>query len=54
MFVFVEMVENKKYYIYMNGCEVFKFVVCVMGIVMDEVLCKVGLECMDVDLFVFY
>ncbi|MFS0869761.1 beta-ketoacyl-ACP synthase III [Paenibacillus xylanilyticus] len=47
-----ETVENKKHYIYMNGREVFKFAVRVMGTATDEVLRKAGLERTDVDLFV--
>lgn len=48
----VETVENKKHYIYMNGREVFKFAVRVMGTATIEVLRKAGLERTDVDLFV--
>ncbi|MEC0128778.1 MULTISPECIES: beta-ketoacyl-ACP synthase III [Paenibacillus] len=48
----VETVENKKHYIYMNGREVFKFAVRVMGTATVEVLRKAGLERTDVDLFV--
>ncbi|MBE7679310.1 MULTISPECIES: beta-ketoacyl-ACP synthase III [Paenibacillus] len=47
-----ETVENKKHYIYMNGREVFKFAVRVMGTATDEVLRKAELERTDVDLFV--
>ncbi|MGF9695520.1 beta-ketoacyl-ACP synthase III [Paenibacillus sp. MABNR03] len=47
-----ETVENKKHYIYMNGREVFKFAVRVMGTATDEVLRKAGLGRTDVDLFV--
>ncbi|WP_127536287.1 beta-ketoacyl-ACP synthase III [Paenibacillus illinoisensis] len=47
-----ETVENKKHYIYMNGREVFKFAVRVMGTATDEVLRKAALERTDVDLFV--
>ncbi|WP_336779608.1 beta-ketoacyl-ACP synthase III [Paenibacillus illinoisensis] len=47
-----ETVENKKHYIYMNGREVFKFAVRVMGTATDEVLRKASLERTDVDLFV--
>ncbi|MCG7382603.1 MULTISPECIES: beta-ketoacyl-ACP synthase III [unclassified Paenibacillus] len=47
-----ETVENKKHYIYMNGREVFKFAVRVMGTATDEVLRKAGMERTDVDLFV--
>lgn len=48
----VDTVENKKHYIYMNGREVFKFAVRVMGTATVEVLRKAGLERTDVDLFV--
>lgn len=48
----IETVENKKHYIYMNGREVFKFAVRVMGTATVEVLRKAGLERTDVDLFV--
>ncbi|GAS80976.1 beta-ketoacyl-ACP synthase III [Paenibacillus amylolyticus] len=48
----VETVENKKHYIYMNGREVFKFAVRVMGMATIEVLRKAGMERTDVDLFV--
>ncbi|OMF17286.1 3-oxoacyl-ACP synthase [Paenibacillus amylolyticus] len=48
----VETVENKKHYIYMNGREVFKFAVRVMGTATIEVLRKAGMERTDVDLFV--
>ncbi|MGN7412195.1 beta-ketoacyl-ACP synthase III [Paenibacillus sp. SAF-068] len=47
-----ETVENKKHYIYMNGREVFKFAVRVMGTATVEVLRKAGMERTDVDLFV--
>ncbi|NUU76396.1 beta-ketoacyl-ACP synthase III [Paenibacillus xylanilyticus] len=47
-----ETVENKKHYIYMNGREVFKFAVRVMGTATVEVLRKAGLDRTDVDLFV--
>lgn len=47
-----ETVENRKHYIYMNGREVFKFAVRVMGTATDEVLRKAGMERTDVDLFV--
>jgi len=47
-----ETVENKKHYIYMNGREVFKFAVRVMGTATIEVLRKAGMERTDVDLFV--
>lgn len=47
-----ETIENKKHYIYMNGREVFKFAVRVMGTATIEVLRKAGLDRTDVDLFV--
>ncbi|WP_458462815.1 beta-ketoacyl-ACP synthase III [Paenibacillus sp.] len=47
-----ETVKNKKHYIYMNGREVFKFAVRVMGTATIEVLRKAGMERTDVDLFV--
>ncbi|MCG7376974.1 ketoacyl-ACP synthase III [Paenibacillus sp. ACRSA] len=47
-----ETIENKKHYIYMNGREVFKFAVRVMGTATLEVLNKAGLDRSDVDLFV--
>ncbi|MEK4525965.1 MULTISPECIES: beta-ketoacyl-ACP synthase III [Paenibacillus] len=47
-----ETVENKKHYINMNGREVFKFAVRVMGTATIEVLRKAGMERTDVDLFV--
>ncbi|PYE52239.1 ketoacyl-ACP synthase III [Paenibacillus barcinonensis] len=47
-----ETVENKKHYIYMNGREVFKFAVRVMGTATIEVLRKAGMDRSDVDLFV--
>ncbi|WP_440118792.1 beta-ketoacyl-ACP synthase III [Paenibacillus sp. QZ-Y1] len=47
-----ETVANKKHYIYMNGREVFKFAVRVMGTATVEVLRKAGLDRTDVDLFV--
>ncbi|MGE6573720.1 beta-ketoacyl-ACP synthase III [Paenibacillus xylanexedens] len=47
-----ETVEDKKHYIQMNGREVFKFAVRVMGTATIEVLRKAGMERTDVDLFV--
>jgi len=47
-----ETIENKKHYIYMNGREVFKFAVRVMGTATIEVLRKAGMDRTDVDLFV--
>ncbi|MFC3746708.1 beta-ketoacyl-ACP synthase III [Paenibacillus sp. GCM10012306] len=45
-------VEDKKHYIYMNGREVFKFAVRIMGTATERVLTKAGLSKEDVDLFV--
>ncbi|WP_138496574.1 beta-ketoacyl-ACP synthase III [Paenibacillus pinistramenti] len=47
-----ETVKNGKHYIYMNGREVFKFAVRVMGTATDEVLRKAGFTKEDIDLFV--
>lgn len=47
-----ETVDNKKHYIYMNGREVFKFAVRVMGTATEKVLEKAGLDKTDIDLFV--
>ncbi|MEN1985009.1 beta-ketoacyl-ACP synthase III [Paenibacillus hubeiensis] len=47
-----ETIENKQHYIYMNGREVFKFAVRVMGTATVDVLEKAGLDRTDVDLFV--
>ncbi|GAK38557.1 3-oxoacyl- synthase III [Paenibacillus sp. TCA20] len=43
---------NKQHYIYMNGREVFKFAVRVMGTATIDVLDKAGLTKEDVDLFI--
>ncbi|WP_179035643.1 beta-ketoacyl-ACP synthase III [Paenibacillus sp. URB8-2] len=48
----VETVEGKKHFIYMNGREVFKFAVRVMGAATEKVLGKAGLTKEDIDLFV--
>ncbi|WP_156130445.1 beta-ketoacyl-ACP synthase III [Paenibacillus durus] len=48
----VETVEGKKHFIYMNGREVFKFAVRVMGTATEKVLGKAGLTKEDIDLFV--
>ncbi|NGM84029.1 ketoacyl-ACP synthase III [Paenibacillus sp. 7124] len=48
----VETVEGKKHFIYMNGREVFKFAVRVMGTATEKVLNKAGLTKEDIDLFV--
>ncbi|MFE4711535.1 MULTISPECIES: beta-ketoacyl-ACP synthase III [Paenibacillus] len=45
-------VEDKKHFIYMNGREVFKFAVRIMGTATERVLTKAGLAKEDVDLFV--
>ncbi|MET3207657.1 UNVERIFIED_CONTAM: 3-oxoacyl-[acyl-carrier-protein] synthase-3 [Paenibacillus sp. PvR008] len=47
-----DTVENKQHYIYMNGREVFKFAVRVMGTATVDVLAKAGLSKDDIDLFV--
>ncbi|AWB44254.1 3-oxoacyl-ACP synthase [Paenibacillus sp. CAA11] len=47
-----DTVKEGKHYIYMNGREVFKFAVRVMGAATDEVLRKAGLAKEDIDLFV--
>lgn len=47
-----ETVEGGKHFIYMNGREVFKFAVRVMGTATEEVLRKAGKTKEDIDLFV--
>lgn len=47
-----ETVEGKKHFIYMNGREVFKFAVRVMGAATEKVLGKAGLAKEDIDLFI--
>ncbi|WP_025682286.1 beta-ketoacyl-ACP synthase III [Paenibacillus maysiensis] len=47
-----DTVENKQHYIYMNGREVFKFAVRIMGTATVDVLAKAGLSKDDIDLFV--
>lgn len=47
-----QTLENKLHYIYMNGREVFKFAVRVMGTATDVVLEKAGLDKSDIDVFV--
>ncbi|WP_068496450.1 beta-ketoacyl-ACP synthase III [Paenibacillus kribbensis] len=47
-----DTLENKQHYIYMNGREVFKFAVRVMGTATVDVLEKAGLTKDDIDLFV--
>lgn len=47
-----QTIEDKKHFIYMNGREVFKFAVRVMGTATERVLTKAGLGKEDIDLFV--
>lgn len=47
-----ETVQDGKHFIYMNGREVFKFAVRVMGTATEEVLRKAGKTKEDIDLFV--
>ncbi|AHM65573.1 beta-ketoacyl-ACP synthase III [Paenibacillus polymyxa] len=47
-----DTLANKQHYIYMNGREVFKFAVRVMGTATVDVLEKAGLSKDDIDLFV--
>ncbi|MFM9277362.1 beta-ketoacyl-ACP synthase III [Paenibacillus jiagnxiensis] len=47
-----QTLENKLHYIYMNGREVFKFAVRVMGTATDVVLEKAGLDKGEIDVFV--
>ncbi|WP_151734228.1 beta-ketoacyl-ACP synthase III ['Paenibacillus yunnanensis' Narsing Rao et al. 2020] len=47
-----QTLEEKKHFIYMNGREVFKFAVRVMGTATERVLEKAGLDKTDIDLFV--
>lgn len=47
-----ETVANKQHYIYMNGREVFKFAVRVMGTATIDVLEKAGIGKEEVDLFI--
>jgi len=47
-----ETVENRQHYIYMNGREVFKFAVRIMGEAAVEALNRAGLTPEDVDVFV--
>jgi 3-oxoacyl-[acyl-carrier-protein] synthase-3 len=48
----LQTIEDKKHFIYMNGREVFKFAVRVMGTATERVLTKAGLGKEDIDLFV--
>lgn len=45
-------IEQKKHYMYMNGREVFKFAVRIMGSAAEEALEKAGLNKSDIDLLV--
>ncbi|MEK3757883.1 beta-ketoacyl-ACP synthase III [Paenibacillus sp. FSL P4-0338] len=47
-----QTVEDKKHFIYMNGREVFKFAVRIMGSATERVLTKAGLSKENIDLFV--
>ena len=47
-----ETVENKRHYLYMNGREVFKFAVRIMGNAAEEALDKAGKKKEDVSLMV--
>jgi len=47
-----ETVEQNKHYIHMNGREVFKFAVRVMGEAAEEVLTLAGLSKSDLDFFI--
>ncbi|AIQ47003.1 3-oxoacyl-ACP synthase [Paenibacillus sp. FSL R7-0273] len=47
-----QTIEDKKHFIYMNGREVFKFAVRVMGTATERVLTKAGLTKENIDLFV--
>ncbi len=48
----VETLEDKRHYIYMNGREVFKFAVRIMGSAAEEALAKAGKTKEDIDLFI--
>lgn len=47
-----ETVDNKLHYIHMNGREVFKFAVRIMGEAAEEVLHSAGITKSDLDLFI--
>lgn len=47
-----ETVNTNKHYVYMNGREVFKFAVRVMGSATEAVLAKAGIDKKDIDLFI--
>lgn len=48
----IDSVENRKHSIYMNGREVFKFAVRIMGSAAEEALAKAGKTKEDIDLFI--
>lgn len=47
-----ETVDGKQHYIHMNGREVFKFAVRIMGEAAEEVLAAAGLDKTDLDFFI--
>ncbi len=47
-----QTIDDKKHFLYMNGREVFKFAVRVMGTATERVLTKAGLGKENIDLFV--
>lgn len=47
-----ETINTNKHFIYMNGREVFKFAVRVMGSATEAVLSKAGIDKKDIDLFI--
>ncbi|MBU5346496.1 beta-ketoacyl-ACP synthase III [Paenibacillus lautus] len=47
-----ETLNTNKHFIYMNGREVFKFAVRVMGSATEAVLSKAGIDKKDIDLFI--
>lgn len=47
-----QTIDDKKHFLYMNGREVFKFAVRVMGMATERVLTKAGLGKENIDLFV--
>lgn len=48
----IESVQNKLHYIYMNGREVFKFAVRIMGSAAEEALKKANMDKSEIDLLV--
>ena len=48
----LDTVQNRQHYVYMNGREVFKFAVRIMGDAAVEALNRAGLKPEDVDIFV--